>query len=344
MRVSSEVMRRQHDIVITNVPGPQTPVYAGGERLVASYPVLPLEPGHLLAIGVTSYYGEVFVGLTGDRDALSDLDVLANCVRDAVEELRDTTLRAGGFRQPTRKASAAAKRAAAKKAAARQDAVRRAAGQRRAAVRSLANRAVELRAAAQQAALNSVNSVNAATTKAAAGSADASPTEQVPAKKTAATKAPAKKTADEGAREEGGPEEDCDEGAGQEGGHHEGGRAEDARQGGREEGADEPGAASRTARMSRLVYLPASPALAARLRAGEAAGPWARTHRQPRSSSRPRRAGHRTGRRRAAVRRPERCRRSRSSSIRERPIRGWCWPPRWLMPIWSISIGPNRAR
>ena len=99
-------MRKQHDIVITNVPGPQVPLFAAGERLVASYPVLPLEPGHLLAIGVTSYNGEVFVGLTGDRDALSDLDVLAGCLRDAVDELRDTTVRAGGFRQPTRKASA----------------------------------------------------------------------------------------------------------------------------------------------------------------------------------------------------------------------------------------------
>ncbi len=151
VRVSSDVMRKQHDIVITNVPGPQVPLFAAGERLVESYPVLPLEPGHLLAVGITSYNGEVFIGLTGDRDALSDLDVLGGCLTDAVDELRNTTVRAGGFRQPTRKASASAKRAAAKKAAARQEAVRKAAGQRRAAVRSLAHRAVELRDAAQKA-------------------------------------------------------------------------------------------------------------------------------------------------------------------------------------------------
>ena len=42
VRVSTEVMRKQHDVVITNVPGPQVPLYAAGERLVASYPVLPL--------------------------------------------------------------------------------------------------------------------------------------------------------------------------------------------------------------------------------------------------------------------------------------------------------------
>ena len=203
VRVSTELMRKQHDILITNVPGPQVPLYAAGERLVASYPVLPLEPGHLLAIGVTSYNGEVFVGLTGDRDALSDLDVLAGCLRDAVEELRDTTAQAGGFRQPTRKASAAAKRAAAKKAAARREATHRAAGQRRAAVRNLANRAVELGTAAQQAAKKTsavqapapeqpvkATAKKAAAKKAAATKATATKT---PAKQTSAKNAPTKK-------------------------------------------------------------------------------------------------------------------------------------------------------
>jgi diacylglycerol O-acyltransferase len=149
--VAAQVMRRQHDLLITNVPGPQLPLYAAGAPLVASYPMLPLGPGHLLAVGVTSYNGEAFFGLTGDRDALSDLDVLAQCMADAVEELRDTTAVAGSFRQPTRKASAAAKRAAAKKAAAREEAARRAASQRRAAMRHVANRAVELGASAARA-------------------------------------------------------------------------------------------------------------------------------------------------------------------------------------------------
>ena len=94
VRVSAEVIRRQHDIVITNVPGPQVPLYAAGARMVASYPVLPLAAGHLLTIGVTSYDGEVFFGLNADRDAISDLDVLAQCLTDALEELLDTTVRA----------------------------------------------------------------------------------------------------------------------------------------------------------------------------------------------------------------------------------------------------------
>ena len=112
VRTSTEVVRKQHDLVITNVPGPQVSLYAAGAQLVASYPVLPLSAGHLLAIGVTSYDGEVFFGLTSDRDAISDLDVLAQCLLDALEELLDTTVRAtsgasahsqGDRRRPSRR-------------------------------------------------------------------------------------------------------------------------------------------------------------------------------------------------------------------------------------------------
>jgi diacylglycerol O-acyltransferase len=144
VRTSTEVVRKQHDLVITNVPGPQAPVFAAGAQLVASYPALPLSAGHLLAIGVTSYDGQVFFGLNADRDAISDLDVLAQCLLDALEELLDTAVRRTAVRQPTRKAPAAARRAAAKKAAARQEAARKAAGQKRAAVRNLVSRAAEL--------------------------------------------------------------------------------------------------------------------------------------------------------------------------------------------------------
>ena len=141
VRVSTEVMRKPYDLIVTNVPGPQVPLYAAGARLAASYPVLPLSSGHLLTVGVTSYEGEVFFGLNADRDAVSDLDVLAQCLLDALEELLDTTVRATSVRQPTRKASPAARRAAAKKAAARQEAARKSAGQKRAAVRTLVSRA-----------------------------------------------------------------------------------------------------------------------------------------------------------------------------------------------------------
>jgi diacylglycerol O-acyltransferase len=125
VRVSAEVMRKQHDILITNVPGPQLPLYAAGARMVASFALLPLSAAHPLTIGVTSYNGEVFIGLTGDRYAIRDLDVLAQCLTDAVQELLDTTVEAASLRQPTRKASPAARRAAEKKAATKQQGARR---------------------------------------------------------------------------------------------------------------------------------------------------------------------------------------------------------------------------
>jgi diacylglycerol O-acyltransferase len=151
VRVSAEVMRKQHDILITNVPGPQVPLYAAGARMVASYPLLPLSAAHLLTIGVTSYDGEVYFGLTGDRYAVRDLDVLAQCITDALQELLETTREAPGMRQPTRKASAAARRAAQQKVAARQEAARRSA-QKRAAVRTLVSRAAEFGAVSAPAA------------------------------------------------------------------------------------------------------------------------------------------------------------------------------------------------
>jgi len=86
-RVASGLSRRVFNVVVTNVPGPQRPLYAGGARMLAAYPVMPLAKGQALSIGVTSYDGQVFFGLYGDRDAMADLDVLAQTLRDALDEL-----------------------------------------------------------------------------------------------------------------------------------------------------------------------------------------------------------------------------------------------------------------
>lgn len=85
---AAAAMTRPHDLLITDVPGPQQPLYAAGVPLVASYPVLPLPPGQLLTIGVTSYAGQVCFGLAGDRDALSDLAILAQGLTVARLELQ----------------------------------------------------------------------------------------------------------------------------------------------------------------------------------------------------------------------------------------------------------------
>ncbi len=88
-RVAAAELRRGYQISVTNVPGPQTPLYAAGARMLASYPVPPLTPDHPLAIGVTSYDGGVYYGITADRDWIPDAELLGTCLREALDELVD---------------------------------------------------------------------------------------------------------------------------------------------------------------------------------------------------------------------------------------------------------------
>ena len=89
-RVASGLSRRWFNLVVTNVPGPQQPLYAGTARMLAAYPVVPLAKGQALGIGLTSYDGKVFYGLNADRDAMPDLAVVAQCLQDAHAELLET--------------------------------------------------------------------------------------------------------------------------------------------------------------------------------------------------------------------------------------------------------------
>ncbi len=83
--------RRSYQLNVTNVPGPQSPLYAAGAEMVSSYPVPPLLPGHPLAIGVTSYNGRVFYGITADRDQVPDADLLGTCITESLVELMDAS-------------------------------------------------------------------------------------------------------------------------------------------------------------------------------------------------------------------------------------------------------------
>jgi diacylglycerol O-acyltransferase len=89
-RAASGLSRRLFNLVVTNVPGPQAPLYAGGARMVEVFPVVPLARGQGLAIGMTSYDGTVYVGLNADRDSLSDVDVLADLIEQEVAYLVET--------------------------------------------------------------------------------------------------------------------------------------------------------------------------------------------------------------------------------------------------------------
>lgn len=91
-RMGSAVSRRLVNLVVTNVPGPQQPIYAADARMLASYPVMPLNSGRVVSVGLTSYDGRVYFGLNGDRDAMPDLAELALGIPEALAELvADTT-------------------------------------------------------------------------------------------------------------------------------------------------------------------------------------------------------------------------------------------------------------
>jgi len=86
-RLGARMTRRLFNVVVSNVPGPQQPMYAGGAQLLECYPVVPLGQDQALTIGLTSYNGGVFYGLNVDRDAMPDVDVLAQCVQESLAEL-----------------------------------------------------------------------------------------------------------------------------------------------------------------------------------------------------------------------------------------------------------------
>jgi diacylglycerol O-acyltransferase / wax synthase len=110
-RVLSRAMARPliFNLVVSNVPGPQQPLYLLGRRLREIYPFVPLSPqNHALSVGALSYDGRVFFGINGDRDVVPDIDDFAAAMREALRE-QPAPRRRPSARQPaptTRKAPA----------------------------------------------------------------------------------------------------------------------------------------------------------------------------------------------------------------------------------------------
>jgi hypothetical protein len=78
---------RLYNLLVTNVPGPQLPIYMLGRQLEELVPLAFLAPEHQLAIGIMSYHGRVTYGLMADADAVPDLDLLAQHLKDSLSEL-----------------------------------------------------------------------------------------------------------------------------------------------------------------------------------------------------------------------------------------------------------------
>jgi WS/DGAT/MGAT family acyltransferase len=87
IRTARGLSRRMFNLVVTNVPGPQVPLYAAGGRVLEVFPVVPLVRGQGLSIGMTSYDGRVYVGLNADAESVGDVDLLADLVEQELEGL-----------------------------------------------------------------------------------------------------------------------------------------------------------------------------------------------------------------------------------------------------------------
>jgi len=75
------------NIVISNVPGPNVPVYLGGARLLAQYPVSVITDGQGLNITLVGYLGQLHFGLAACRELVPDIDVLADYIAEELEWL-----------------------------------------------------------------------------------------------------------------------------------------------------------------------------------------------------------------------------------------------------------------
>jgi WS/DGAT/MGAT family acyltransferase len=84
---------RLFNLTITNVPGPQVPLYAFGTRMREVWPLVPLASEHAVALAIFSYDGTVFFCLNADLDAMHDLDVLVRGLEESYAELRSAVTR-----------------------------------------------------------------------------------------------------------------------------------------------------------------------------------------------------------------------------------------------------------
>jgi diacylglycerol O-acyltransferase len=78
---------RLFNLIVTNVPGPQFPLYLLGRRLRSLYPIAFLPKNHALAVAIMSYDGGIRYGLLGDYDAMPDLDLVAEGIETGLAEL-----------------------------------------------------------------------------------------------------------------------------------------------------------------------------------------------------------------------------------------------------------------
>jgi diacylglycerol O-acyltransferase / wax synthase len=87
---------RLFNLLVTNIPGPQIPLYVLGRKALDLFPLAFLPEDHALAIAIISYNGQIEFGLLGDYDALPDIDLIADGIADTVAEMLAQAREANG--------------------------------------------------------------------------------------------------------------------------------------------------------------------------------------------------------------------------------------------------------
>ncbi len=88
------------NIVCTNVPGPQVPLYLAGRRFETLWPLVPLSMGLGMGCALTSYNGTLFWGLQADPALVPDIDLVAQSIQAAFDDIKQEALVAAAESQP----------------------------------------------------------------------------------------------------------------------------------------------------------------------------------------------------------------------------------------------------
>jgi len=89
LSLGAQAMTGAINTIVTNVPGPQVPLYFHGARLRAIYPAVPLMEGMGIGIALTSYAGTMGIGFNADPDIVPDLELFVLRFKQALERLAD---------------------------------------------------------------------------------------------------------------------------------------------------------------------------------------------------------------------------------------------------------------
>jgi diacylglycerol O-acyltransferase / wax synthase len=100
---------RLFNLIVTNVPGPQLPLYVLGRELEEVFPVAFLPQNHALAVAIMSYNGKLGFGLLADYDSMDDVEAISTGINEALAELEEAADRTAAAKAKAQAAQAKAK-------------------------------------------------------------------------------------------------------------------------------------------------------------------------------------------------------------------------------------------